>query len=70
MTEPRAAFHGHFPALRPAPQFASVPPPMSWFYRQVLRPLLFLQDSEPAHDNTLRALATVGRCPPLTRRLR
>lgn len=67
MTEPRAAFRGHFPTLRPAPQFASVPPPMSWFYRQVLRPLLFLQDSEPAHDNTLRALATVGRCPPLTR---
>lgn len=34
---------------------------MSWFYRHLLRPVLFLQDSEPAHDRTLKALAFAGR---------
>ncbi len=38
---------------------------MSWFYQHVFRPLLFLQDSEPAHDSTLKALGFAGRCPPL-----
>ncbi len=40
---------------------------MSWFYRHLLRPLLFLQDSEPAHDRTLRALSVAGRHPLVTR---
>ena len=34
---------------------------MSWFYRHVARPLLFAQDSEVAHDRTLRGLALAGR---------
>lgn len=34
---------------------------MSWFYRHLLRPLLFLQDSEPAHDRTLKVLSIAGR---------
>ncbi len=38
---------------------------MSWFYRHLLRPLLFLQDSEAAHDCTLRALGLAGRHRPL-----
>lgn len=38
---------------------------MSWFYRNIFRPLLFLQDSEPVHDSTLKALGLAGRCPPL-----
>jgi len=51
--------------LRTASGFDSVSSPMSWFYRNVFRPLLFLQDSEPAHDSTLKALGLAGRCPPL-----
>jgi dihydroorotate dehydrogenase len=42
-------------------------PLMSWFYRNLLRPLLFLQDSEPAHDLTLRLLAIAGHQGPLCR---
>ncbi|MBN8248549.1 MAG: quinone-dependent dihydroorotate dehydrogenase [Verrucomicrobia bacterium] len=33
---------------------------MSWFYRRVARPLLFLQESEPAHNRTLAALAAAS----------
>ncbi|HAB16132.1 MAG TPA: quinone-dependent dihydroorotate dehydrogenase [Verrucomicrobiota bacterium] len=41
---------------------------MSWFYRHVVRPVLFTQESESAHNRTLAALAlasrsrSVGRC--------
>lgn len=34
---------------------------MSWFYRTVLRPALFSQDSEEIHNRTLAALGRVGR---------
>ena len=40
---------------------------MSGFYRTLLRPLLFAQDSEKIHDRTLRALACAARHPLLTR---
>jgi dihydroorotate dehydrogenase len=34
---------------------------MSWFYRQVIRPVLFNYDSEEIHDRTLGALARLSR---------
>src|SRR6266700_224295 len=34
---------------------------MSWCYRRLLRPVLFAQDSEQAHNRALRALAWAGR---------
>jgi dihydroorotate dehydrogenase len=34
---------------------------MSWFYPHILRPLLFLQDSESVHDRTLNSLAWAAR---------
>src|SRR5262249_12289205 len=34
---------------------------MSWIYRRLLRPLLFLQDSESIHDRTLRLLSYASR---------
>ena len=34
---------------------------MSWFYRNVARPVLFTRDSERIHDRTLRALAAVSK---------
>ena len=34
---------------------------MSWFYRALLRPLLFTQDAEQAHSRTLAGLAWVSR---------
>ncbi len=34
---------------------------MSWFYRTLLRPALFAQDSEKIHDRTLRALSCAAR---------
>lgn len=34
---------------------------MSWFYKSVIRPVLFTQDAEKIHDRTLRALGLVGR---------
>ena len=36
---------------------------MSWFYRQLLRPLLFTQEAEAVHNRTLRALAWAGHQP-------
>lgn len=36
---------------------------MSWFYRNVLRQALFLQDSEEVHDRTLRMLSCLSRHP-------
>jgi dihydroorotate dehydrogenase len=51
--------------LRGGRGFDSVAAPMSWSYRNVFRPLLFLQDSEPAHDFTLKALGLAGRFPLL-----
>lgn len=38
---------------------------MSWFYRRLIRPLLFLQDSEAIHNRTLRALGVASRSAPL-----
>jgi dihydroorotate dehydrogenase len=35
---------------------------MSWFYRRVVRPCLFAQDSERIHDRTLQGLAAVSCC--------
>lgn len=37
---------------------------MSWLYRRVLRPFLFLQDSERIHNRTLRALSVASRLAP------
>ncbi|MFO1460635.1 MAG: quinone-dependent dihydroorotate dehydrogenase [Verrucomicrobiota bacterium] len=37
---------------------------MSWLYRHIVRPALFLQESEPAHNRTLGALATASRFRP------
>ena len=34
---------------------------MGWCYRRILRPLLFLQESEVAHNRALRGLAWAGR---------
>lgn len=34
---------------------------MSWFYHNFIRPILFAQDAERAHDFTLKILARVGR---------
>lgn len=34
---------------------------MSWFYRTLIRPALFAQDSEEIHNRTLDALGRVGR---------
>jgi dihydroorotate dehydrogenase len=39
---------------------------VSWFYRSILRPFLFAQDSEKIHDRTLRMLGFAGRYPSLT----
>lgn len=40
---------------------------MSWFYPHIIRPLLFLQDSENVHDKTLKGLAWAARYECLTR---
>ena len=40
---------------------------MSWFYRHLLRPVLFAQNSEVIHDRTLRALAFASRHETLVR---
>jgi len=40
---------------------------VSWFYRSLLRPVLFAQDSETIHDRTLRALGCAARHRFLTR---
>ncbi|KAB2660695.1 MAG: quinone-dependent dihydroorotate dehydrogenase [Verrucomicrobia bacterium] len=42
---------------------------MSWFYRNVARPFLFMQDSEHIHDRTLRTLAVVAQSRALCRGL-
>src|SRR6266403_925837 len=34
---------------------------MSWLYGRVIRPILFTQDAEQAHERTTRALAWVSR---------
>ena len=34
---------------------------MSWFYRGIIRPVLFTQEAEKIHDRTLRLLAAVSR---------
>jgi dihydroorotate dehydrogenase len=34
---------------------------MSWLYGRVIRPLLFTQDAEQAHERTVRTLASVSR---------
>lgn len=34
---------------------------MSWFYRGIIRPVLFAQEAEKIHDRTLRLLAGVSR---------
>src|SRR6266850_2155784 len=34
---------------------------MSWLYGRVIRPILFTQDAEQAHERTMRALAWVSR---------
>jgi dihydroorotate dehydrogenase len=40
---------------------------VSWFYRSLIRPVLFTQDSEKIHDRTLQALGCAARHPLLTR---
>jgi dihydroorotate dehydrogenase len=35
--------------------------PVSWFYRGIIRPVLFKQEAEKIHDRTLRLLGVVGR---------
>jgi dihydroorotate dehydrogenase len=39
---------------------------VSWFYRSLIRPVLFAQDSETIHDRTLQALGCAARHPLLT----
>src|SRR5882762_1723340 len=34
---------------------------MSWFYGRVIRPILFTQEAEQAHERTVRTLAWVSR---------
>src|SRR5579862_6195315 len=34
---------------------------MGWFYRQLLRPVLFTQEAESVHNRTMRALGWAGR---------
>jgi len=34
---------------------------MSWFYERLIRPALFTQDAEKAHERTMRALALISR---------
>jgi dihydroorotate dehydrogenase len=36
---------------------------MSWFYRHLIRPILFSQDPEAAHHRAMRALGCAGRQP-------
>lgn len=36
---------------------------MSWFYRQIVRPMLFNFDSEEIHNQTLRGLGKISRSP-------
>lgn len=43
---------------------------MSWLYRHLVRPLLFVQDSESIHDRTLKGLGLAARCRPLQTALR
>lgn len=40
---------------------SAIHPAMSWFYRQVIRPVLFNFDSEEIHDRTLGSLARLSR---------
>jgi len=40
---------------------------VSWFYRSLIRPVLFTQDSETIHDRTLKALGCAARHRFLTR---
>jgi dihydroorotate dehydrogenase len=39
---------------------------VSWFYRSILRPVLFAQESEKIHDRALRTLGWVSRRPMLS----
>jgi dihydroorotate dehydrogenase len=39
---------------------------VSWFYHHCLRPVLFTQESERAHDFTLKTLSLVGQHPALS----
>ena len=34
---------------------------MSWFYRHIVRPVLFNHDSEEIHNSTMETLGRVGR---------
>jgi dihydroorotate dehydrogenase len=38
---------------------------MSWFYRRLIRPVLFAQDSEQIHNRTIAALGSISRSPAL-----
>ena len=38
---------------------------MSWFYRNILRPVLFKQNAEDIHNRTMRALAFASRHKPV-----
>jgi len=38
---------------------------LSWLYRNLIRPVLFQNDSEAIHDFTINALASIGRKPVL-----
>ena len=61
---PCAALEGRAPAGRsgfPCARLAATLSRMSWFYRAVVRPLLFARDSEEVHNLTLRALEYVSR---------
>jgi dihydroorotate dehydrogenase len=42
---------------------------MSWLYRQLIRPLLFSQDSESIHNRTLACLGIISSAPSLRRGL-
>ncbi len=40
---------------------------MGWFYERLLRPILFLQDPEKAHEYAVLSLRTLGRLTPICR---
>jgi len=57
---------GHFPLFPvPRPLGLGYNPSVSWFYRCLIRPLLFAQDAEEVHQRTMRALSYAARRPLL-----
>ena len=49
--------------VEPAPLLAGsrLPPRVSWFYRNLIRPVLFAQEAEKIHDRVMRLLTLMSR---------